>query len=847
MNPLPNFLKRFFSREQPPEPGSITEELWVADLSGTSEKGRFLECEEESHGASYREGGLGLRLKRPGLFAWTEAPLYRQSDFVLEGEFAFANGVPLGGSAAEGQPYSACGFLFRAADEGNFYCVLVSNKGYLRMDAVFNGKPRPLFAWTECPVELGSSFSLRVIARGNHFIVLVDDEWAAEAFDDTFRAGYPGFAAQNYGPAEGEEGAGGAAEFLLESCFIESRPVEVETWYYRYNYFEVASPEARIRLAETFFAMGEWLSASAQLRKAEGRRPLTAGELFLKAELLIRLELYDEAGEALEACLAAEPGKKEAVEEKANLLYLKASYLELRDYVDGLLGTDPGSPRLRTLAGHARFSLGDYIGAAEDYAHAAALDPAQPLFRMNEARAREQAGDKRGAARAYLEAARGFFTAEADDDLELALARLGELDPRNPELAATRAKLLYRRGRKLEAKAAIAGLIKAGTQDSAIHYLAGLIANEEGQREKALGHFEAATALEPGYPLYAFRRAEYIFLLGRPEAGEAIGRALELAPEDGWICNLAGQFWLAKRPLVEEAAGRAREFLERARAALPGSVEPAVNLAELESLLGHEERALAELAAFPDEPQARNQAGNVLARSGKIEEAAREYEKAIAACANAKHAASGSSLPSLGEYEANLAAAYFELERYSEAEERIRKALDLGAGPRVYLLAGNLALVYGDWVRAETSYRAGLELDPESAELLFALGRCYVGARKQAKAEDCVERLEKLDSGRAARLKAELLEALTELISCSSCGRSWRLPRDIPAQSGASIRGMPPDDSPAGSCPRCGKVFCIACRKDALVDNRFTCPDCGESLKLSDNRLRYLVREALKR
>ncbi|MEI6876393.1 MAG: hypothetical protein WCL50_14835, partial [Spirochaetota bacterium] len=59
------------------------------------------------------------------------------------------------------------------------------------------------------------------------------------------------------------------------------------------------------------------------------------------------------------------------------------------------------------------------------------------------------------------------------------------------------------------------------------------------------------------------------------------------------------------------------------------------------------------------------------------------------------------------------------------------------------------------------------------------------------------------------------------------------------------VRGMPPDEAPAGACPSCGKIFCIACRKESLVENRFTCPDCGENLKLSDNKLRWLVREAL--
>jgi len=73
------------------------------------------------------------------------------------------------------------------------------------------------------------------------------------------------------------------------------------------------------------------------------------------------------------------------------------------------------------------------------------------------------------------------------------------------------------------------------------------------------------------------------------------------------------------------------------------------------------------------------------------------------------------------------------------------------------------------------------------------------------------------------------------------------VPRDLPRQSSANVRAMPPDESPAGECPCCGRIFCIACRKAGLVDSRFTCPDCGEALKLTDNRLRYLVRESIRR
>ena len=218
-----------------------------------------------------------------------------------------------------------------------------------------------------------------------------------------------------------------------------------------------------------------------------------------------------------------------------------------------------------------------------------------------------------------------------------------------------------------------------------------------------------------------------------------------------------------------------------------------------------------------------------------LERAAKEYEAATALD------------PGKAEYQTNLAAAYLELERFGDAEERLRRALDLGPEPRAYLLAGNLGAVYGDRIRAEAAYRLGLELAPGDSALLFALGRSYLSGGKSAKAEECRARLADVDPGRAARLGEEILEATTVRTACASCGRVWRSPRVLPAQSAASIRAMPPDDSPAGACPTCGRVFCIACRKGHLAENRFTCPSCGEALKLSDDRLRYLVREHLRR
>ncbi len=844
-------LRRFFrGATAAPEPGSLVQELWVADLSDPG-KGRFLEVEEPGYRARYASDGrsadgsaqLALELTRSDLFAWTEAPLYRHSDFVLEGEFTMP----------QDQAHSACGFLFRYQDEANFYAVLVSNKGHFRLDVVFNGSPRPIVAWTELAARTPSSpsadgeysFGLRVIARGGHFTIVIDDQWVAEAADESFNRGHIAFAAQNYGE-------GGAATFNLRSCMAESRPMELETWYYRWNYYIVPDPAARHRLAQTFFAMGDSLATAVQIRKIEKRRPLDADECFLKAESALRLGLEEEADAALDACLALDPTRSDAAEEKANLLHLRGRYLELRDQLAKLMPAGRENARLLCLSGHARFGLGDFAGAAVEYRAAADLalrsgeGAGMSLYRMNEARAWDQAGKKTAAADAYLAAARLFSAQEADDDLALALQRLATLKAKGEEVKEIKGKALYRAGKKDAAARLLAELVVKGSRDSGTHYTLGLILAEKGQGEKALERFEAALALEPDFPLYAFRFAERLFLLARPasETHAAIERALELGPTDGWTLNLAGQEALTNGDLPA-----ARAFLEAARASLPGAKEPAINLADLESREGRTEAALTALAPFPEDAACRNQAGNVHAREAEAtKEAGGAAEKAdeCLEAAVRDYLRAATLDPSSAEYQCNLAATYLELERYSDAEERVRKALDLGGGSQALLIAGNLASVYGDLPRAEAAYRLGLEASPEDTDLLAGLGRCYLALRNVAKAESMAIKLDALSPPRATRLRLEIETATTEPLQCAACGRTWRVPRDLPPQSSANVRAMPPDESPAGECPNCGKIFCIACRKDALSDSRFICPDCGDALKLSDNRLRYLVREHIR-
>ncbi|MFW6209520.1 MAG: hypothetical protein ACOC7X_12540, partial [Spirochaetota bacterium] len=51
----------------------------------------------------------------------------------------------------------------------------------------------------------------------------------------------------------------------------------------------------------------------------------------------------------------------------------------------------------------------------------------------------------------------------------------------------------------------------------------------------------------------------------------------------------------------------------------------------------------------------------------------------------------------------------------------------------------------------------------------------------------------------------------------------------------------PPGEMPAGKCPSCGRVYCVQCAAAYMKNQRFTCPVCNESLKLSENGLKYLA------
>jgi tetratricopeptide (TPR) repeat protein len=786
----------------------------------------FPSTRAEHYAAQYDRGSYALTLRRDSYFAWeTMSTDQRFADVSVEAEIEVdpSNG------------HSAAGLLFRHVDDENFYSFLVSTRGNFRIDLLFNNHPLHLVEWTALPASdpedrrNGAQHPvIGIVAHGSRFSFLVDDEWVAELEDETLPEGGIGFAAQNFAGA-------GTGVFRMRRFALDARPLDVERDYLRASYYAPVSPASRLRLAETFVGMGSVDQAIVQLRKALKDREGSARERSLLAQCYARRALYDEALAEIDRVLAMEPANADARMEKANLLYLANRLLEARDLLSAALadGTIRPDATAWNLLGNAEYGLGNHEKAVQAYQRSTEKDPS-PLILTNAARALERAGRPREALDHYLRAARLLFAEEAFDELSIVMPRVLALAPQEPEVRGLEAKMFYREGKTDEAFAILRDLAAAGSTDSAVHYLLGILLSARDAREEALERFERAAELAPDFALYHFRLAETRHILGR-DPGPALQRALALAPSDAWANNLAGLL----RIEAGDPAG-ALEPLQRARSSSPTEADIALNLSEALSLTGRHDEALAAIgdltAAVGDSARSANQRGNILARRGERDSAVREYEAAIRLD------------PDNEAYKENCAAACIEIDMVHRAEELLAQIEPDHPSASVYNLLGQVAALKGERARAELAFSEGLRRDPGNPDLTANLA---IILRERGNYEGAKELLTTLLAARrggherAAALLARMREERERRFVCASCGREWWAPKVLAPQPALRIRGEPPAEAPGGRCPRCERIYCVGCASANVRDMRFVCPHDEEFLKLSDDALKWLLRRAL--
>ncbi|MCF7948124.1 MAG: tetratricopeptide repeat protein [Spirochaetia bacterium] len=787
------------------EEGDLSEEKWRSNFSVLSRK-RFVEEDTESFRAVHSHNALRLQLKRSNLFAWALFSPYRYRNFVSEMQI----------QCSSDNGHSAAGVLFRYINEENYYYALISNRGYFRFDVVFNGNPTPLIPWLEIPFpQASSSFKFRIIAHNSSFAFYLDDQWIAETADESFDTGLLAFAGQNYDQDQ-------YAEFALTHMFLESRPLEVEVWYDRWTKAVSVNPQQRLRLAERLYGQGHFTGALVQLRRAFHQSSPDVDGLFLLAETYLNLGMYQEALEQIERCLQQNPSYAEAKLEKANLLYLQNRFLETRSYVEQIIDTFPQNAPLWNLYGNAEYALGRWSEAAQKYLKAVELNGEVPIFQLNTARALDRSGEPAQASFYYAEASRLFFRQEAFDELPFIFEQIKRIDPDNAQVAAVRGKLLFQEGSLEAAEDIFRSLIERGEAESEIEFLQGLLYMQRGSHAEAVRCFNVAIEGAPDFYLYWLKRAECEYLMGDDPA-EALTKARGLQPEDGWVHNLAG---LIKMEQGEYRA--ARDLLENAYLLLPDETEVVINYSEANF---HTEGLSAALEVFnkKDGPSF-NQIGNLYAESDRLEDATEAYRRAV------------QLNPEEPAFRENLAAALWDGGYINGAEEQLAILLESTPTVRAYELITKIALEKGEYHRAFAASGAGLDMAPDSLQLklLHAQSALHSGAMEVARIE--AEQLLETEFETEARVVINRIRDITEEhFECDECGREWWVPRDIPEQSQVRLYGEPPGEMPAGICPSCGRVYCVACASGHMENQRFVCAICGDPLKLSKNGLKYLA------
>ncbi len=792
-----------FKKKYLPEPTDIVYEKWHSSFSIFHEH-RFIPEESEGYRSYFERGSFCLDIKRKNLFVWTDDPLYRYDNFLLNAELGIK----------PGNGYSAAGFLFRKIEDLSYYYFLISSMGHFRCDLVLNGMPSVLIDWTECPEFSPDKFKITISADGGHLSFFLNGSWLGNVSDESVDAGGIAFAGQNYNEAD-------TAGFSLFGIDIESRPAELEVKRERIRHRSITE-EAQLRFIESRVRSGHHGAALIEIRKvikdagASGRLLLTA------ADCCINLEMFDEAAAYLEKIPEDERDERYILQ-KAGLLYRTNEFILLRDFLKSRPEFCEGNSVAANLLGNAEYALGNWRNAADSYSTAFTAENIA-LYAFNTARALEKTGDRKKAAEMYGSAARMYFRNGEYDQLAGLLPYLEALDSADIETVTLRAKLLFQEENFEAAGRIFSDLIRKKTGDSSVYYLNALIESKNGNRKSAVKSFEKAAELEPDFYLYHFKYAEYLFVT-EGDYRPSLDAALRLAPDDAWVLNLAG---LAA--VGEERTADAVELFEKAAAAAPEEEEIRVNRSEALFLSGDAESAMALLTG--DSPEILNQRGNINARLHNYGSAVSDYEAAYAADRNRP------------DIILNLAAACIESDSFSRAEELLVRVLDFGENAHAYNLLGNLAMLKGEYGRAEAAYRRAVETEPGYTEAVCNLAELYVSRGKLNDADILLGTVKSENPGeRFDALKQTVFRKRMHVFSCSSCRREWVVPKKIGAQPALKLVGEPPDEMPAGKCTSCGDVYCIGCAKEKLNEGRLVCLSCGAPLKLSEDWIRYLYHD----
>lgn len=809
-----NFLKNLFTPKPKTLPDSLKPELyWEIPLDDATAV--FPKTDSDNFSIDYRDSGIQLTAKKSNKFIWQEMPGKFFSDFVLDVDIVLPTNIL---NHSKTMHYTA-GIVFRMSDNATFMFVGISDTGYVRLDCLLNGEPQALTGWVECPWLEGNLVNLMLIARGTHYTIFLNGKFALEAEDDTVNEGNIAVALQVYG-------ASTPITARFTNMTLESRPLEVEVAYSRFtNFLANKHVEQRRRLVDSFMSIQAWIPALIQLKRIEEHDTLLDSDKFNRAECYIREYLYQEAMNELMSISKTYADYDKVKLEIFNLLYIQGQYIELKEklFVEG----DFANPLHCNLLGHAFFNLGEFSQAAEWYEKAFLLDPEMPLYAQNAARSAEYSKNYEKAAILWNKAALELYKQEAYDDAKICIQHLKTLHADPKYLLALEARMAYAEQNLKLAESLLKKLETYQELDAGSAYLLGMITKLK-YPENAVAYFKQAVEREPDNALYHFRYTETLWLTGKPY-DEALQHAMHFADAYGWIYNLAGQIAEAQKNINE-----AVQYYEKAVTLLGKEPIPRINLAIALNKLGYTEKAINTLTNHDDNPEIVNALGNLYAANHQPHEALPYYEQALS------HTAKTQEL--YYDILFNKASCLIALEQWADAQDIVRVILEHNPTDiKSLILMGDIWDQLGDYVRAELSWNRAQELS-DDISVLERLGKHYIKLNKLKKLNKIIEKLESLQEHSLKNRLEELYDStIHTTLTCTTCGRLWKIPRILP-QSTAPLKlhGEIPDDLPAGICPSCNSLYCVQCAKDHLDEGRFICPTCNVRLSINNPQILWI-------
>ncbi|MCL2175254.1 MAG: hypothetical protein FWB73_04325 [Treponema sp.] len=496
---------------------------------------------ENSYNANLSNDGLALKVKKTNCIAWVEMPNQEFQDHIIEAKIRLDS---CGG-------YAATGLLFRIMDDSSYYIALVSGKGYFRLDAVKDGAPYPLIAWTEISNFNENNINLKIITNGSFLTFIVNGKWIGEVSDDLLLFGRIGFALASY---EDEKQISHNDQYTciayLNYISIDSRLKKIEEEYKKWTDDSNIDANERLRLAETFAVMGEAVKSLEQINRAWKRRDeairsvtisytevRTRKELLLAARMSFHIGQYKEAEEYINAILSLETDSAEAklaFSEKIKVLYELKRFDELKQFVIKNPFKINKDIDYYILIAHTNWELKEYKESAAAWDQAAEMDKENGVYAANAANAHEFAGNKKKALSHFIAAGKIFLNQGNNAELAAIMPKLSALGKKDWEARNLAGKWAYsiedygKSEKEFAAAHKLRTALKPSPQaDPAAYYLWALVLNLKDRNKEAIQLLERAVKIAPDYGLFRFKLAEIKIKIGKADK------------------NIAGEFKLA--------------------------------------------------------------------------------------------------------------------------------------------------------------------------------------------------------------------------------------------------------------------------------------------------------------